>query len=132
AVCLTIQRFLPLGHVFAQAIALLANLVNSDVLLDWSTRIEQANYTPIGRLFFWCLSSILTYFVIPIAVIRFFLRERMRDYGLKLQGAFAGFWIYIVMLGVMLPLVALISADEHFQRTYPFYPLACVVGVCPT
>jgi len=124
AVCLTLQRYMPVGDLLSRALQLAATLGGADVLLPLSTRVQQAGFTPIGRLFYWSLACIVTYYVIPGLVIRFFLKERLRDYGLKLGGAFAGFWLYALMLGVMLPLVYLVSTDGHFQFTYPFYPLA--------
>ena len=123
AVTLTIQRFLPVGYVLARGLEFLAKLGGGSVLMPLSVRIDEANQTPIGRLLFWCLACILTYFIIPSLVIRGLLRERLSDYGLKLRGAFAGFWIYGFLLAVMLPLVFLASADQHFQLMYPFYPV---------
>ena len=123
AVALTVQRYAPLGAWVSGTIRFIAGL-GADPLLPLSTRIEQFTSTALGRLFFWSLACILTYSAIPMLVIHFLLKERLRDYGLKLKGALAGFWMYALMLAVMLPLVCLVSADDHFQMTYPFYPLA--------
>ena len=132
ALCLTTLRYIRMGDVLAQGLSLVATVTGSSNLTSWSERVEQAAHTPIGHLFFWCLGCLLTYLVIPILVVRLFLRERLQDYGLKLQGAFAGFWLYALMLLVMLPLVYLVSADHHFQQTYPFYPLSSGEALWPT
>jgi membrane protease YdiL (CAAX protease family) len=123
AVCLTIQRYAPLGVWVSGAVRQAGSVGAAEALLPLSERLMHFAYTPLGRLFYWSLACILTYYAIPALVIHFLLRERLRDYGLKLQGAFAGFWIYAIMLAIMLPLVYLVSADDHFQMTYPFYPL---------
>src|SRR5205085_2142988 len=103
AVCLTLQRYLPVGALVSRGLQFAAGLGAADFLLPLSSEAERATFTPIGRLFYWSLACILTYYVIPGLVIRLVLKERMSDYGLKLSGAFAGFWMYALMLGVMLP-----------------------------
>jgi membrane protease YdiL (CAAX protease family) len=123
AVCLSIQRYLFFPDLLTVALKPVA-LAGGSEFAAWSeSEVRQLADTRIGSLLFWCLTCCLTYFVIPSLVIRLLLRERLRDYGVKLQGAFAGFWIYAVMMGVMVPLVLAASRNRHFQATYPFYPL---------
>jgi membrane protease YdiL (CAAX protease family) len=43
------------------------------------------------------------------------------DYGVKLKGVFSLWWMYILMLAVMLPIVIVASRSEGFQATYPFF-----------
>jgi membrane protease YdiL (CAAX protease family) len=123
AVCLTLQKYMPVATLLAQALKLLALFAPLEALSRWQAALEQAATTPIGHLFYWCLACLTTYFVIPALVIRLVLKERIRDYGVKLTGAFAAFWVYGIMLAVVLPLVVCVSADLHFQATYPFYPV---------
>jgi membrane protease YdiL (CAAX protease family) len=59
--------------------------------------------------------------VIPALIVRLIFGEKLADYGFKLRGAFADGWIYILFFAVVGPLVLLVSREEHFQSTYPFY-----------
>jgi len=75
----------------------------------------------VNDLIYWALFSFATYFFIPCLVIVCLFRERIRDYGLKPKGALADWWIYVVFFGVMVGPLFIVSMNEHFLLTYPFY-----------
>jgi membrane protease YdiL (CAAX protease family) len=75
----------------------------------------------IDRWTFWALAGFFYYGVVPALVVRCIFRERLADYGVKLRGAFADYWVYLVMLVVMAPLVWAMSFNPRFQELYPFY-----------
>src|SRR5262245_41475574 len=85
--------------------------------------MDNPEHERLHGLTYWALFSFVTYFFLPLLVIRIVFREQARDYGLKLKGAFKEGWVYIVFFAVMLPLLLLVSRNAHFQRTYPFYQL---------
>jgi membrane protease YdiL (CAAX protease family) len=72
----------------------------------------------------WVLILCTFYFILPVLVIKLFFREDLTDYGLKLKGAFKDYWIYLIMLSVIVPLVAYFSTTASFQEKYPFYELS--------
>jgi membrane protease YdiL (CAAX protease family) len=77
-----------------------------------------------GRLLFWWATvTSACYVLIPLLVIRFILRERIRDYGLVSPQTFDGWQVYAGMIAFMLPIVWLVSWDRAFQAKYPFYPV---------
>jgi membrane protease YdiL (CAAX protease family) len=57
-------------------------------------------------------------------IVRLVFRERVQDYGVKVGGVFADFWVYALMMAVAWPAIFLASANARFQNTYPFYRLA--------
>lgn len=75
----------------------------------------------LQRLTWWAGGVFVFYFVIPALIVRLVFRERLADYGVKLRGAFRDGWVYLVMFAVVGPLVLIVSRDQHFQETYPFY-----------
>lgn len=77
----------------------------------------------LSRLANWVFILFVFYFVAPVLAIKIIFRENLSDYGLKFNGAFKDYWIYIVMLCVMLPLVYFFSTTKSFQAKYPFYDL---------
>ena len=93
---------------------------NSEI---WKSITPFAN-KQLSDLACWVLVLCTFYFVVPVITIKLFFRESLSDYGLKWQGAFKDYWIYMVMLCVMIPLVAFFSTTASFQARYPFYDLA--------
>jgi membrane protease YdiL (CAAX protease family) len=70
---------------------------------------------------YWALVTVGCYLVAPALIVRLAFREPLGAYGLKLGGALADGWVYVVLLAVVLPLVFAASYNGHFQQTYPFY-----------
>jgi uncharacterized protein len=82
--------------------------------------IYHSSANNLGSLCYWVTNLILFYFVIPALTIKFIFKENLSDYGLKLKGAFKDYYLYIIMLMVMIPLVAYFSSTASFQERYPF------------
>ncbi len=87
----------------------------------WIQFLEDSEDEHLHWLAAWSLGWTMAYFAIPALVVKLLLRERVRDYGVKLKGALRGLWIYGIMFAVMIPLILIVSRDAHFQETYPFY-----------
>lgn len=85
----------------------------------------------LSHLANWVLILCTFYFFIPVLVIKLFFKEDLSDYGLKFKSAFKDYWLYLVMLGVMIPLVAFFSTTASFQAKYPFYELAAGEALYP-
>ena len=102
AVCLTMNKYLPEMKIF----------------FHFS---ENEQLSQLGN---WVFVLFTFYFIVPALVIKFLFKENLSDYGLRWKGAFKDYWLYIVMLCVMIPLVAFFSTTASFQARYPFYDLA--------
>ena len=68
---------------------------------------------------YWFLGDFITFFVLPVLIIKVFLRENLRDFGLRVGEFIAGIKISLIFLLVMLPLVWVFSSYPDFVRTYP-------------
>lgn len=75
----------------------------------------------LRRLQWWASVIVLMDLIIPMLIIRFAFREKISDFGFRFKGAFRDYYLYIVMLVVMIPLVLLAAKNEGFQLRYPFY-----------
>ncbi len=95
-------------------------LPGSVSLGDYLRRGENYELT---RLAYWVFGQAVAYIVGPVLVIKLVLRQRLRDYGLKLRGLTDGWYIYLAMYLLLLPLVILVSTTKSFQHSYPFYRL---------
>lgn len=83
----------------------------------------------LTQLMYWSLWQAVIYLLIPILFVKLVLRERLRDYGLKLKGAYRCWWAYLGMYLIILPFVLWMSHRDSFQATYPFLEPAAVDGV---
>lgn len=78
-------------------------------------------YSNLYQLIWWAWVCVVAYFIIPAIYIVFVLKEKLTDYGLKLQGIASGWKIYAVLLLLVLPFVIVASFEKSFQQTYPFF-----------
>jgi hypothetical protein len=79
----------------------------------------------------WVLVTVIFYFILPALIIRVVLGEPLASYGLRLKGAFKDYYLYIIMLIVMVPLVLLVSTTSSFQARYPFYHMERAEPLAP-
>jgi len=73
---------------------------------------------------YWSACRLLLYFVVPALVIRLLLKERLADYGLRIDRDRRVLALYAAMFLVVFPLVYVASFGRAFQQQYPFYPHA--------
>jgi len=122
AVVLTLQRYACMTDELYQTFDLLTRLglgALADAGRAYLGGSEETHQTQ--RLTWWAVGCFAVFFGLPALLVRLAFRERLADYGLKLRGAFADGWVYVVMFAVVGPLVLVASREPHFQATYPFY-----------
>jgi membrane protease YdiL (CAAX protease family) len=124
AICLTLLHFIGMQEGHRLVASFLNGIGQEETAARLVAFMNVGADAPFHRLVWWASWSAVGYFLLPALVIRLFLGERLRDYGLKLRGALSGLPIYLVMLAIMGPLVAWMSSYPRFQETYPFYRLA--------
>lgn len=104
----------------------------SSVLRSWNCTDAANSFAgfmtagPDSRLHALCWWSgviIFVYAVVPFFLTRFVFGMRLRDMGLTFKNSMQGWPLYVIMLGVMLPLVFFLSATDSFQARYPFYKM---------
>jgi membrane protease YdiL (CAAX protease family) len=100
------------------AVALTLNNFLADGSLHLSENRE------FNRLAFWAVVMVVTYVLPPVLLIRFVLRERVRDYGLRVRGISAHVPAYLLLLAIALPVIVVASFAGSFQAKYPFLDIA--------
>jgi membrane protease YdiL (CAAX protease family) len=83
--------------------------------------LTQSSHTDAWQLVYWALASSAFYFIPAILVIRLVFKDKIQNYGLKIKGMFTGWKIYVAMYLFMLPLIYVMSRNDEFLNTYPFY-----------
>jgi membrane protease YdiL (CAAX protease family) len=118
AFCLTMIKYLGDPRFF---LSMLQTMGARELAAEFEIRITVHPNAEIFRLLHWVSFVIIFYLLPPLLLIRYVFRESFEDYGLGIRFAFKDYWIYIVMLLVMIPLVLYFSRTESFQSRYPFY-----------
>ena len=70
---------------------------------------------------FWVGSIVLFYLIIPVLIIKFGFKGKLRDYGFSFHNIHKDYPLYIVMMLFMIPVVFFASATVAFQERYPIY-----------
>ena len=68
--------------------------------------------------------SILTRMLLPLTIIVLVFRKRPRDFGYRVAGTKGLLYIYLGLLGIMLPVLFYASSLQSFQERYPLYDWA--------
>jgi len=82
--------------------------------------------TPDATIDFWGYywlagSSVVTRLLVPMAIILFVFKERLKDYGFRIKGTHKLGYMYLGLLCFMLPLLWYASSLPSFQNKYPLY-----------
>jgi membrane protease YdiL (CAAX protease family) len=103
-----------------------------DALADrFREKMFYAQDWKMNRLRWWSAVTLVTYVAVPMLLIRFAFRERLHDYGVKVGGCFADFWVYALMMAIAWPSIYVASASPRFQAKYPFYHPGPYEGAWP-
>jgi membrane protease YdiL (CAAX protease family) len=121
AVMLTLQEYVFASFHFGAAVDVLRAILPSSVGQQWAEWASGPATTRIAGLTWWAVGQTLIYLVIPALFVKFVVGDRLRDYGLKLRGAFQSAWVYALMYLAMIGPVLWASRWQSFLNTYPFY-----------
>jgi membrane protease YdiL (CAAX protease family) len=73
---------------------------------------------------YWFFSELVTSVLLPILIIKLFLKEKISDFGFKLGDYKTGLKISAIFLLIMLPLLWFASSQPDFAAKYPHLPAA--------
>jgi uncharacterized protein len=68
---------------------------------------------------YWFIGDFFSFFILPVLIIKFLLKEKIRDYGISLGDYRAGIKISLIFLGIMLTIIWFASALPQFSSAYP-------------
>lgn len=123
AVTLTLQEYLFASENLGRVVRALGQTDLGQLLDPPGATGGLPQNRALAGLIFWAVGTWITYLVIPGLVIKLVLRERLRDYGLRVRGMFGGSWIYLLFFAALVPWLLYFSRTESFQARYPFYTL---------
>jgi membrane protease YdiL (CAAX protease family) len=129
AVSLTVSRFLSRDGVW------LVHMFRSLGAPGFARRLQRGFTTSSHRQFWllleWAVVQVAGYVVLPMCAVRWLLRERVRDYGLRVRGIGRYALPYAVLYLGAFPFVLAASYSHEFQSRYPFYSLGIHESLWP-
>jgi membrane protease YdiL (CAAX protease family) len=79
-------------------------------------------YEELLSFAWWSTARLFGYVLIPLPLWKIlFPKDSLIDMGLRLRGFFHHFWVYGLCLGIVLPVMLLVSTQPDFGTYYPFY-----------
>jgi membrane protease YdiL (CAAX protease family) len=116
AVILTLQEYYG-GHAFFDQ-ALRPTLTKLDAA---HSKMRLAKYEELYSFGWWVTSRVMGYLA-PFALwTLFFPTDSLLDMGLRVRDFWKHAWIYGLFLGLVLPMMLLVSREPDFGSYYPFY-----------
>ena len=84
--------------------------------------IKLLKYDELYGFAWWVIARVGGYSILPFAAWKLcFPEDSLLDMGLRTRGFFKHIWIYGTFLGVVIPLVFVVSRQPDFGSYYPFY-----------
>ncbi len=72
-------------------------------------------------LIWWIGSIVLVYLLIPMLIIRFAFKEKVKEYGLSFANVKKDLSLYLMLSLIMIPIVYIASSSKEFQAIYPIF-----------
>lgn len=86
--------------------------------------LKASPWYELSAYVWWTGMHLLAFVLLPWLVIRLCLREKMRDFGWRINDSLQHWRGYLLLLSPILVFVVLVSFGEDFVNHYPFYGLA--------
>jgi CAAX protease family protein len=131
AVSLTINNFLANGDEPGWLVSPLRAVGLDSLATSIEHTLTASSHAQFWQLGMWVVVVLIGYVVLPVFVIRCVLRERVRDYGLRVSGVASHGGMYAVLYAIAAPFLVLASFGAAFQHRYPFYDLHHAEGLWP-
>ncbi len=87
-------------------------------------RFEYSQNVYLIEYLYWFFGDFLTFFVLSSLIIKFVLKEKIKDYGFTTGNFLIGIKFTLLFLVVMIPIVWVVSSYPEFAATYPQYKAA--------
>lgn len=131
SLCLVCIQFLPMVERFASYGDFFSWIGASHFHARVFTALTGGDHSQFWKLVYWACHTLIFYFVVPSLAVKFVLKEKLSDYGLKWKGMFSLASIYFAALLFILPFVVWVSYSPHFRFTYPFFVPASKADMIP-
>lgn len=119
AVVLTMMEYWGHGETYWKTLNYFRECVWAEDWLD-----PRSTWHDLGPHVWWSVWRFVGYFLIPALCVRFIFGVSLSDFGLKLPRSRQSRLLYLTLLALVLPVIAIFSFVPAFYQHYPFYKLA--------
>ncbi len=123
AFCLLLLHYSKFYSTFYASLELLFSMTQSDVA-DSLRQLKKWAYFPLLPEAWWFFWHLVAFFVIPILVIKYVLKDSIKRYGLGVGRLNQHKRWYVLLTAPILFFIVMVSFREDFVNHYPFYKLA--------
>jgi membrane protease YdiL (CAAX protease family) len=88
-------------------------------------------YAPVYSFFYFSAASLLLRGLLPVLFIRRVFRKPLRQLGYGFKGSWELWYVYLILVAVILPVVIWAGRFATFQQTYPLCRYAIQEGRLP-
>lgn len=122
-VCLLMLHYLKYNTSFLAAVQWLAE-ISGHSAYRWTAVLRGHEYGELFGYLWWGAWHLLCFLLIPMALIRFGFRERLRDWGWQWGEVHVHWRGYLLLLLPVMLFAVLASFRQDFADHYPFYDQA--------
>ena len=123
SVCLLLIHYLKYSSVLVALLRDIATAQGHDQN-HWIKALQDTGFANMAYYVWWTSWHVVGYVLLPWIVIRFVMKEKMRDMGWRFNDTARHWRGYLLLLTPILFFIFLVSFREDFLNHYPFYKLA--------
>jgi uncharacterized protein len=90
----------------------------------YRNQLNSTGWSELCEYAWWTSVHLISYVLLPALCIRYFLKQRIRDFGWQINQAPQHWRGYLLLLSPILVFVYLVSLGKDFVNHYPFYSAA--------
>jgi uncharacterized protein len=87
--------------------------------VNWFESLQFEPDVYLWEYLYWFAGDFFTFFIAPALIIKLWLKENIKDYGIQAGDHKAGLKISLLFMAVMLPLIWVASSFTEFSDSYP-------------
>jgi len=86
---------------------------------EWFETLQFKPDVYLWEYLYWFTGDFVTFFILPVIIVKLVLKERLKDYGIATGDYKAGIKMTLLFLAVMIPILWVASASSEFADSYP-------------
>jgi membrane protease YdiL (CAAX protease family) len=123
SLCLLLIHYLKYFSVFLDALRIFSE-VTEKAPSYWNLKIRETGFLELATYAWWTSWHIVGYVLIPALVIKYLFRDRLVNFGWRLNETSQHWRAYVLLLSPILVFIAIASFNREFLAHYPFYKQA--------
>jgi hypothetical protein len=86
---------------------------------EWFETLQFQPDVYLWEYLYWFAGDFITFFILPVIIVKLVLKESLKDYGITAGDYKAGVKMTFLFLAIMIPIIWTVSASSEFADSYP-------------